>query len=596
MTLLPAAARANRPDHRLFPRRRPCLLARGAGLATLLAGFPFAMARAADAPRYTYTVLATPGTDSYGYSINNAGQIAGAAITDNETRAFLYSTADDTFLWLGSSVSSGESRAYGLNEAGQVAGAAWLSPGSEGYPALRETGFIHNPVGSGERTGTLGGQRSKVFAINASDHAVGWSETVPPPAAGQLGAPHAILYANGTLHDLGVLTGKTVSVAYGINDAGQVVGYSGTGIGAGERAFVYQNGVMTELGTLSADANATSSAHDINNQGQIVGHASTSGGNTHAFLYTDGAMQDLGTLSNQGDSFAHAINASGWIVGVSDQYQPQTFSTARRAFLYKDGQMYALNSLIDGFGVSDNVLFASDINSLSATGQVGKPINDWGQIVVGKRIAGQDRVLLLNPVDILQTTLAGGAAHNAKVIAGYDYRHVAPFTSIETLGTTATLLDGIAGANRDVDLGFSAAPSGRFVSDVLEVSGTGADIFMLQLTYDEALATALFGDESLAFLAWLDPLDDQWKNAVLGNSTSFMNFVAGAYDPETNFILGTYGIDTDTNTVWAVLDHNSRFAVTAAIPEPAALAALLGALAAALAALRGVSRIRNHKT
>lgn len=581
MKMLSVAAPAARAGCRNASHRHPGLLAASA----LLAASSIAPPVMADAPRYTYTVLATPGTNSLGYSINNAGQIAGSAVPDGVTRAFLYSTADDTFEWIGSAAAAGTSRAYGLNEAGQVAGAAWLTPGSEGYATLRETGFIHTPGASDERIGTLGGQRSKAFALNASGHAVGWSETAQS-STGLLVTPHAFLYADGVRHDLGVLPGKAVSVAYGINDAGQIVGYSGSGIAAGSRAFLYQNGTMTELGTLSAGANATSSALGINNQGQIVGYASTDGGNNHAFLYTDGVMQDLGTLSNQGDSYAHAINAAGWVVGTSDQYLPQTYTTASRAFLYVDGQMHALNALIDGFGVSDDVQFARDIDALNATGHVGKPINDWGQIVVGKNIDGQSRVLLLNPVDILQTTLSGGALHNAKVIAGYNYRHIDPFTSPEALGTAAALLDGAAAANRDVDLAFAAAPSNRFASDVLELNGTGTDAFVLQLTYDEALVLALFGDESLAFLAWFDPSDGQWKNAVLGNSLDYMNFVTGAYDPNTDFILGTYGIDTEANTVWAVLDHNSAFAVVAPIPEPAGLAALLGALAAALVALR----------
>ena len=97
---------------------------------------------------------------------------------------------------------------------------------------------------------------------------------------------------------------------------------------------------------------------------------------------------------------------------------------------------------------------------------------------------------------------------------------------------------------------------------------------VLQLGYDAAAAIAAFGSEAQLVLSWFDIATQTWKNAG-GTATAKM----GAYNPLTDFILGTFGIDTDTNTAWAVVDHNSEFVVTQAVPEPGSVGLLaLGAL------------------
>jgi len=126
---------------------------------------------------------------------------------------------------------------------------------------------------------------------------------------------------------LGTL-GGTKSWAYGINDSGQVVGYSFT-----PNPYVFgdyvihayltgANGVgMTDLGTLGG---TNSFAYGINASGQVVGSSNmTHDLNIHAFLYDGGAMMDLNyllTAGLDGDAFlysATAINDSGQIVAHS---------------------------------------------------------------------------------------------------------------------------------------------------------------------------------------------------------------------------------------------------------------------------------------
>ena len=56
-------------------------------------------------------------------------------------------------------------------------------------------------------------------------------------------------------------------------------------------AFRWQNGVMTDLGTLGGP---TSSATAINDAGQVTGISDTSTGGRSAFLWQGGVMHDIG--------------------------------------------------------------------------------------------------------------------------------------------------------------------------------------------------------------------------------------------------------------------------------------------------------------
>jgi probable HAF family extracellular repeat protein len=103
-------------------------------------------------------------------------------------------------------------------------------------------------------------------------------------------------------------------VANGINDFGQVIGWSHTAAGT-QHAFLWPvSGRMQDLGTLSGST--TSIASGINNATQVVG---TSGG--HAFLWSvSRGMIDLNTLLPPGSGWvltnASGINANGQIVGT----------------------------------------------------------------------------------------------------------------------------------------------------------------------------------------------------------------------------------------------------------------------------------------
>jgi probable HAF family extracellular repeat protein len=136
-------------------------------------------------------------------------------------------------------------------------------------------------------------------------------------AAGSTNPPdadHAFLYSEGVMQDLGTF-GALGSLGEAINESRQVVGYSFLGGSANYHAFWYDGATMNDLGTLSGD---DSGAYGINDSGQIVGFADTDSG-YDAFLYMDGEMYNLNSLLLLPNTwtlqFASAINNNGQIVG-----------------------------------------------------------------------------------------------------------------------------------------------------------------------------------------------------------------------------------------------------------------------------------------
>ena len=122
-----------------------------------------------------------------------------------------------------------------------------------------------------------------------------------------------------------------------------MIGSADTSDGS-RHAFIWTDGTLLDLGTLSGP---NSRAVEINHGSQIVGTADTSDGSRHAFLWEDGVMQDLGLLPDASGSEALGINDQSQVVG--DVTVPSSgqglFSVVPQAFLYSDGELAQLGGL-----------------------------------------------------------------------------------------------------------------------------------------------------------------------------------------------------------------------------------------------------------
>lgn len=196
------------------------------------------------------------GINGYGMGVNNSGQVAGSyQISTGDLHAFL-STPGGSFVDLGT-LGGKWSSAYAVNATGQVAGTSTLPNGV--FNAFFSNGSNMIDIG------TLGGSNSYGMALNGSGEIVGNSQTA-------LGFTNAFAWQNGSMIDLGTLGGSQ-SYAYGVNDSGAIVGSAWVSGNTATHGFVYLGGVMLDLNSLLPINSGWTidGAYGINNAGDIVG-------------------------------------------------------------------------------------------------------------------------------------------------------------------------------------------------------------------------------------------------------------------------------------------------------------------------------------
>jgi probable HAF family extracellular repeat protein len=241
------------------------------------------------------------GNNSYAAGVNNLGQAVGWA--ENSTQdpacappqvldfeAVIWGPKQGEIQELPPLPGDTEAKATGINDNGLVIGASGNC--SNGSPP------IHGVVwqdGIPTDLGNLGGVLSTIpWAVNSRGQVVGNSDL-----AGEInlyGFPqpfHTFLWTKDSgMQDLGTLPGDSNSLAFGINEQGQVVGGSCTWTFDLCRAFLWQNGVLIDVDALVIGVIGPVPLHvwwtnDINSLGEMPAYAldlSNNNGEFHAAL------------------------------------------------------------------------------------------------------------------------------------------------------------------------------------------------------------------------------------------------------------------------------------------------------------------------
>lgn len=240
----------------------------------------------------------------------------------------------------------------GISQSGDVVG--WTTQNGPAEPMLYtpENGVIVLPTSTSQPYGVardlsdrVGGVitvvgEAKLNSTGSAIHAVRWIVAVPQGTVT-------------SVTDLGVLPGHSQSVAYGINNAGQITGTSDPNSFLQIRSFIYSDASrMVDLGLGSIGQNAR--ALDLNASGVVTGYL----GLTALRWSSGGGLQSLGAPAGWAYSFGNAINASGGVAGSASSASGNAEVVVR----YTDGAGW---KILGGMGEYNQ----------------GHGINAWGDVV-----------------------------------------------------------------------------------------------------------------------------------------------------------------------------------------------------------------------
>lgn len=291
---------------------------------------------------YNNTMEDIGGIGSRAFGISQTGAVVGDFVRTEPLAAFNHAALFKGGAPLDLGVLPGAlfSRANAVNSNGYVvgySGSEFDSDNSRAFVWQLSTGMID--------IGTLGGPYAQAMAINDAGYATGNASI-----AQSIGARHAFLYQvwpgmgpAKPMRDLGTLGGVS-SYGMAINMSNHVVGYSMLKSYNTVHGFLYDGGTLIDLGSLSPNVprDDYSVALGINNRDQIVGYSyvgniGSDAVRQAAFVY--GAFPQAGML-NLNDLISRVAAPEYWLfaaTAINDQGQ-----IAACAYRDHDGLVHAV--------------------------------------------------------------------------------------------------------------------------------------------------------------------------------------------------------------------------------------------------------------
>lgn len=332
---------------RMFPRARHAIAVISLALGTL----PFAMAFAQEEPRYGVQSLGFFVEDGWASAVNKRGQVVACGWDDeglahdlSSYKAFIYARGHASRLRIGGR----DAPPTAINDAGRLVG------------SFKSSGKLHAFLMFGSRvidlTAATGGKIRNAVDIDSRGRVLC-----------NLRGSGIGIYARGRLARLTVPRNLKDLWCVSFNSAGEVAAYGYVNRSSHLQAFLYKKGKYTNIGALLGARTSYSTA--ISRNGAVVGDFGDGVRVQHAFLFANGVATDLGTLGGV-NSNAAGVNVRGEVVGSS-----QLADYDSRGFLWVNGTMTDINTLVDpSYGVTfrrllaindDGVITAIDGNSFT---------------------------------------------------------------------------------------------------------------------------------------------------------------------------------------------------------------------------------------
>ena len=267
------------------------------------------------AAAYSFQILDYPrAVQTQALGINDAGQIVGSYMgPDHLTHGFLWAHGKFTSIDYPGAAGT---VARGINAAGAIVGTYTDTPDcgrcyGQTHSFLWSAGtFTTLPEAPRSMPGT-----TQAYSINRSGQIVG--NYTDPCLCREFG----FVWSGGVFTTI-VDPGFSSTVARGINDSGQIVGY-GQQVweGADAHGYLLSNGTFTSLDNrpvAAPDSGSVVMPQGINNRGDVAGYYRHPGLPERAFILSGGTrteVNDRNAGSGSTGIFGSAINSAGHIVG-----------------------------------------------------------------------------------------------------------------------------------------------------------------------------------------------------------------------------------------------------------------------------------------